>query len=65
MLTLNETAVQVFANKDLTDGRYKKIAQDEKRADDFFIDVFAQAHEEEPKLIVIDLDATGDPLRGL
>ena len=45
-------------------GRYKKIALDEKKADDFFIDVFLQAHEEAPKLIVIDLDATDDPLHG-
>src|SRR5262249_50666388 len=27
-------------------------------------DVFVQAHEEAPKLIVIDLDATDDPLHG-
>src|SRR5262244_848864 len=46
------------------DGRYKKIALDEKKVDDFFIDVFVQAHEEAPKLIVIDLDATDDPLHG-
>src|SRR5262249_55195224 len=45
-------------------GRYKKIDLDEKKVDDFFIDVFVQAHEEAPKLIVIDLDATDDPLHG-
>jgi phosphoglycerol transferase MdoB-like AlkP superfamily enzyme len=45
-------------------GRYKKIALDEKRVDDFFIAVFTQAHEESPKLIVIDLDSTDDPLHG-
>jgi len=32
--------------------------------DDFFIDIFVQAQEEAPKLIVIDLDATDDPLHG-
>ncbi len=46
------------------DGRYKKIALDEKKVDDFFINVFLQAHEEAPKLIVIDLDATDDLLHG-
>ena len=45
-------------------GRYKKIALDEKKVDDFFIDVFLQAHKQAPKWIVIDLDATDDPLHG-
>src|SRR5262245_50539132 len=30
----------------------------------FFIDIFVQAQEEAPRLIVIDLDATDDPLHG-
>ena len=30
------------------DGRYKKIALDEKKADDFFLGVFLRGHEEAP-----------------
>jgi hypothetical protein len=32
--------------------------------DDFFINVFLQARQEAPKLIVIDQEATDDPLHG-
>src|SRR5262249_59478513 len=45
-------------------GRSKKIDLGEKKVDCFFIDIFLQAHQESPKLIVIDLDATDDPLHG-
>ena len=48
--TLNR--LELRSDDPAKDGRYKKIALDEKRADDFFIDVFAQAHYEAPKLIV-------------
>jgi len=60
--TLNR--LELRSDNPAENGRYKKIALDEKKADDFFIDVFLQAHEEAPKLIVIDLDATDDPLHG-
>lgn len=32
--------------------------------DDLFLGLFLQAHEEAPKLIVIDLDTTNDPSHG-
>jgi hypothetical protein len=60
--TLNR--LELRSDDPAKDGRYKKIALDEKKVDDFFIDIFLQAHEEAPKLIVIDLDATDDPLHG-
>src|SRR5262245_59116230 len=60
--TLNR--LELRADDPAKDGRYKKIAPDEKKADDFFIDIFVQAQEEAPRLIVIDLDATDDPLHG-
>ena len=60
--TLNR--LELRSDDPAKDGRYKKIALDEQKVDDFFIDVFVQAHEEAPKLIVIDLDATDDPLHG-
>lgn len=60
--TLNR--LELRSDDPAKNGRYKKIALDEKKVDDFFIDIFVQAHEEPPKLIVIDLDATDDPLHG-
>ena len=44
--------------------RYKKIVIDEEAADRFFLDAFLQAHPEPPERIVLDLDATDDPLHG-
>lgn len=60
--TLNR--LELRSDNPAKNGRYKKIALEEKKVDDFFIDIFLQAHEEAPKLIVIDLDATDDPLHG-
>ena len=60
--TLNR--LELRSDDPAKDGRYKKIAPDETKVDDFFIGIFLQAHEEAPKLIVIDLDATDDPLHG-
>ena len=44
--------------------RYKRIAVDERRAADLFVDVFLSAHLEPPQEIILDLDATDDPLHG-
>ncbi len=46
------------------ESRYKKIVINEDAVDRFFIDTFLQAHPEPPQRIVIDLDATDDPLHG-
>jgi hypothetical protein len=46
------------------DDRYKKIVIDESAAEGFFIDVFLQAYRRAPRRIVLDLDATDDPLHG-
>lgn len=43
---------------------YKKIIIDPERVDKFFVDVFLQAHKTPPREIVLDLDATDDPLYG-
>jgi len=43
---------------------HKKIVLDTNAADRFFVDVFLQAHDEPPKRIVLDVDATDDPLHG-
>ena len=44
--------------------RYKKISVVHKAVEEFFVRVFLQAHHEPPKEIVLDLDATDDPLHG-
>ena len=44
--------------------RYRKISLDTEAVDRFFVDVFLAAHPSSPKEIVLDLDATDDPLHG-
>ncbi len=44
--------------------RYKKIALEEAAVDRTLVKVFLQAHREPPKEIVLDLDATDDPVHG-
>lgn len=46
------------------DARYHKIALDQDRADDLFIDVFLEAYDEAPEEIFLDLDATDDRVHG-
>jgi len=60
--TLNRlelTAAQVAAQE-----RYKKIVLDHGAVDRLLVDLFLQAHEQAPEQIVLDLDATDDPLHG-
>jgi hypothetical protein len=44
--------------------RYKKIVADADAIDHLFVEVFLQAHATPPTRIVLDLDATDDPLHG-
>lgn len=44
--------------------RYRKISLDTEAVDRFFVDVFLSAHPKAPAEIVLDLDATDDPLHG-
>jgi hypothetical protein len=44
--------------------RYRKIDVDFEAADRFFVEVFLSGHQEAPAEIVLDLDATDDPLHG-
>ena len=44
--------------------RYHKIGHDPRALEDVFVDVFLDAHAKAPRQIVIDLDATDDPLHG-
>lgn len=44
--------------------RYKKIIMKQEEIDRLLVDVFLQAHAEAPEQIVLDVDATDDPLHG-
>jgi hypothetical protein len=44
--------------------RYRKIEMDMEVVDWFLVDTFLKAHDEPPEEIVLDLDATDDPLYG-
>ncbi len=44
--------------------RYKKIVADQRQIESLFVDVFLQLHRKPPKRIVLDLDATDDPVHG-
>jgi hypothetical protein len=46
------------------DSRYKKIVLDTCRAELVFTDIFVQSHRRPPTSIVLDLDATDDPVHG-
>jgi hypothetical protein len=44
--------------------RYHRIAWDGARIEGLFVDLFLEAHQHRPQQIILDLDATDDPLHG-
>ena len=52
------------ANPTEAEKRYKKIIMKKDEIDRLFVEVFLQAHTEAPKKIILDVDATDDPLHG-
>ena len=44
--------------------RYYRIAWDGAKIEALFVELFLQAHQDPPEQIVLDLDATDDPLHG-
>jgi hypothetical protein len=44
--------------------RYHRIAWDEAKIEALFVELFLEAHRHPPKQIILDLDATDDPLHG-
>jgi hypothetical protein len=44
--------------------RYHKIGHDAGAVESLFVDLFVEAHNSAPKRIVLDLDATDDPIHG-
>jgi len=60
--TLNRLELTpVRANKR---SRYKKITVSHRVVDSFFTDIFLQSYDRPPSRIVLDLDATDDPIHG-
>src|SRR6202048_3201613 len=44
--------------------RYKKIVMDEKAVDELLVNLYIQSQARAPEQIVLDLDATDDPVHG-
>jgi len=44
--------------------RYHRIAWDGAKIEALFVDLFVEAHQHPPRQIILDLDATDDPLHG-
>src|SRR5215813_2803407 len=44
--------------------RYHRIAWDGAKIEALFVDLFLEAHRQPPKQVILDLDATDDPLYG-
>ena len=44
--------------------RYHKIGHDDAAIEKLFVDLFLDAHDKPPREVVLDLDATDDPLHG-
>jgi hypothetical protein len=47
-----------------TKSRYKKITAHHRQIEDLFVELFLQAHRKPPEQMVLDLDATDDPVHG-
>jgi hypothetical protein len=46
------------------DSRYRKVVYDAEAIADFFVDAFLDAHGARPAELILDLDATDDPIHG-
>lgn len=47
-----------------TNNRYKKISYDKNKINDLFIELFLDSYPQAPSEIILDCDATDDPLHG-
>jgi hypothetical protein len=47
-----------------TDSRYKKVVADTEAMDALLVELFLESYEEAPAEIVLDIDATDDPVHG-
>jgi hypothetical protein len=54
-----------LSHPDLAEGdRYCRIGLDQEAVDHLLIDLFLEAHDEPPAEVILDLDATDDPIHG-
>jgi len=60
--TLNR--LELSAEKVEADERYKKIRWDGEAMDRLLVELYIEAQESEPREVILDLDATDDPLHG-
>ena len=60
--TLNR--LELSAADASSEERYKKIPMSPERIDALMVDHFMDAHEDAPSQIILDLDATDDPIHG-
>ena len=60
--TLNR--LELSTPEDAAGDRYRRIALDQEAVDRLLVDLFLEAHDRAPRRIVLDLDATDDPLHG-
>jgi hypothetical protein len=60
--TLNR--LETFGVGDAENQKNKKICYSEEQIDEFFVDVFLKSYRKVPEKIILDLDATDDPLHG-
>ena len=60
--TLNR--LELRTDDAVRDGKYKKISADTEAIDRVFVELMLQAHSAPPSRIIIDADATDDPLHG-
>ena len=44
--------------------RYRKVVHDTEKLEDLFVTVFLEGHEKAPDEVILDFDATDDPLHG-
>ena len=60
--TLNRLELTPFAAD--AKSRYKKITFNESKINDLFVEIFLDSYNKPPKEIILDCDATDDPLHG-
>jgi hypothetical protein len=49
---------------DSRDPRYHRITHDPAAIEDLMVDLFLESHDQPPRQIILDLDATDDPIHG-
>ena len=60
--TLNR--LELSAKQIEIDERYKRISYSQNRIDQFLVDYFLSMHKQAPEQIILDMDATDDPIHG-